>query len=130
MTYARTFQSTVVQNAAPVTTTETVIGSVVVPTNGGNGVPVRLKAFIQYTTGTGTTSVQLRIRKGIDATGTLVGALGTVQIGASLPIDLAHAATDFPAEIANQTYVVTVQQVAATGNASVQGVDFSATIGD
>lgn len=128
---ARRFQSSTVQGATITTTTELVVGTIVVPTNGTPGTPVRLSATVQLTTGTGVTAVQVRFRKGTTITDPIVGVLGTTQVAASLPTEVAHSQTDSPAgEIAGQSYVVTVQQTGATGNGSVQGVDLQAQIGD
>lgn len=116
-----------VDTATLVTTAETVVGSIVMPTNLQRDTPVDIEASVSMTTGTLTTAVQIRIRRD-SLSGALVDVLKTVQVGASLPTGLEHTVRDpVQGEIANRTYVVTAQQVGANGNGSVQGVTLIAT---
>lgn len=113
---------TSVDNATLTTTSETVVGSITVPTNVVRDTPIDISASVMMTTGAGTTAVQIRIRQD-SLSGSVVGVLKTVQVGASLPTGIDHAVRDaVSGEQASRTYVVTVQQVGATGNGSVQGV--------
>lgn len=116
----------VIDTATLVTTAETVVGSLVVPSNLVRDTPVDLEAYVALTTGASVTAVVARIRED-SLTGTLVGVAKTVQIAQSLPTGVEIAGRHSPSgEIANKSYVVTLQQTAATGNGSVQGVVFRA----
>lgn len=100
------------------TTTETVVATVVVPAVPGPGARVKLMGDAQVTAGTATTAVTPRWRRGTDATGTLVGEGNPITLAATNTGQVAFNATDTPGEIAGQSYVLTVQQTAATGNGS------------
>lgn len=116
-----------IETATLVTTAETVVGQIVMPTNLQRDTPVDLSASVSITTGTTATAVQVRFRRD-SLSGALVDVLKTVQVGASLPTGIDHQVRDpVQGEIANRTYVVTVQQVGAGGNGSVQGVTLRAT---
>jgi hypothetical protein len=98
-----------------VTTAETVVATLGgVSTQSADGL-VQLDGFASLTTGTGVTAAVVRVRRGIDATGTLIGEATTSQIAASLPTTLAITVQDAPGE-GTFSYVLTVQQTAATGN--------------
>lgn len=81
----------------------------------GPGSVVHLVAMLQITPGTSTTAIVVRLRRGTSVSGTLVGAavtqLVTVANGYAIPIE----ADDTPGEVANQSYVLTIQQ---TGGAA------------
>lgn len=118
---------TVIETATLVTTSETVVGSIVLPSNLRADTPIGIEASVAFTTGVGATAAQIRVRRD-SLTGALVGTLKTTQVGASLPTGLDHHVQDaVTGEIAGRTYVVTIQQVAATGNGSVQGVTLRVT---
>lgn len=109
-----------------VTTAETVVGTFTIPPlNNPGGQGVLLSAFVVITTGAAATSITTRIRQG-SLTGPVVGAPAAAavvaatanQCGANSALD---GTTDYPV---GQTYVVTVQQGAATGNGTMQYVTF------
>jgi len=103
-----------------VTTAETVVATVTGISNGNAGVPIRLRAIAQLTTGTNTTGVIPRVRRD-SLTGTVVNEANTVTIGAAAgSTEQFDIDCDDPVagEVANATYVFTLQQVAASANGS------------
>lgn len=98
------------------TTTETVVATVVVPVVPSAGYKVNLFGTVQVTAGTAATAATPRWRRGADATGTLVGEGNAVTVAAGNTVEVAHNAIDAPGEVAGQSYVLTIQQTAATGN--------------
>lgn len=79
---------------------------------------VFIDAWAAITPGTATTALRYRLRRGTDATGTLlgiavdmglVGAVGTVE-------DHEIMATDTPPEGGPYSYVLTVAQISGTAN--------------
>ena len=95
---------------------ETVIASLPnVSTNAGNNVD--LEGTADLTAGAGTTAVILRIRRGIDATGPLVGSAVQCNIAAGARDTRTINATDQPSgDLAGATYVLTAQQTGGTAN--------------
>lgn len=105
-------------NDTLVTTAETVVATV-----GGidlprPGVAVTVRGTAQLTTGTGTTAVTPRIRRGTAITDPLVGEANAVTIGAAAggTEEFSLEVVDSPGELAGGSYVLTLQQTAATGN--------------
>lgn len=125
------YDSPITTDTPLVTTTETVIATLSGVTSSGPGQRVKLHGWAQVTAGTSTTAVTLRVRQGAGITGTVVGEANPVQGGvvaattASLDIDVTDA---LAGEIANQTYVLTAQQVAASANGSVLQASLRATL--
>ncbi len=103
-----------------VTTAETVVATVTGISNGNAGVPIRLRAIAQLTTGTNTTAVTPRIRRD-SLTGTVVNEANPITIGAAAgsteQFDI-DADDPVSGEVANATYVFTLQQTAASANGS------------
>lgn len=95
---------------------ETVIATLPgLTTQGGN--TVDLIGEVDITTGAAATGFTLRIRRGVDTTGAVVTARGPVALGAGLRDIVTVSASDaVPADVGNQVYVLTAQQVSATGN--------------
>lgn len=89
---------------------------------------VVLRGWMQFTTGAGTTAVTLRIRRGTDTTGTLVGEANAITAAASAVREMAIEVPDTPGEVAGQSYVLTVQQTAATGNGTVEQSSLEARV--
>ncbi len=99
------------------TTTETVVCTLSnVATSTGQ--TVRLLASTQVTTGTGATSLTVRLRRGATTAGPLIGAATTIQVTAGNTVAVPIGGEDAPGEVASQPYVLTAQQVAATANGS------------
>lgn len=114
-----------------VTTAETVVATVagvVTP----RAVNVTLKGWAQLTTGTATTAVTPRVRRGVDATGALVGEGNPVTLGAAAGSteDFEIDVVDPNQDVSGSTYVLTLQQTAATGNGACLQAQLTASIPD
>lgn len=113
------------------TTTETVVATL-----SGVSTPrkrdITLKGWVQLTNGTATTAVTPRIRRGTDATGTLVGEGNPVQIGTAAGSTEGYdiETIDPGVDLSNATYVLTVQQTAATGNGTALQGELTASWSD
>lgn len=84
-----------------------------VSTQAGN--PVDLEGTVDLTAGTSTTSVTLRIRRGVDATGALIGSAVQCNVAATQRDTRTINATDAPpGDLAGATYVLTAQQNGGT----------------
>jgi len=93
------------------------------------GQGVRLHGQFNITTGGSTTAVTARIRRD-SLVGALVGEATADQIEAAAGSTEDHdiVRTDFPpGELANATYVLTVQQTAAAANGTVLNASLEAT---
>jgi hypothetical protein len=79
---------------------------------------VTVAGWAQITTGAATTALTARIRRGTDVTGTLIDEANPVQVEAAAGSteDVEITVEDEGVDLANATYVLTVQQTAATGN--------------
>jgi hypothetical protein len=106
-----------VANDTIVTTAETVLCTLS-GVSTGRQASVQLRGWAQVTTGTATTALTPRIRRGVDATGVLIGEADPVTIGAAAggTENLYVEAEDIGVDLSNATYVLTVVQTAATGN--------------
>lgn len=94
--------------------------SLAAPPGVGGMCQLRISAMGSYTPGVAATAIQVRVRRG--------GLTGS-QVGATLTIPAAAAAADgFTIEVRDgipgfaQAYSITVQQVAATGNGTVNDI--------
>ena len=101
------------------TTTEKVAATTLPLTTDGANQTVNIDASGEVTTGTGTTSIQIRVRRGTGITGTQVGVTQTITTTAGNLYPFSIQVADTPGEVDGQQYVVTVQQVAATGNGTI-----------
>lgn len=106
-----------VANDTLVTTAETVVCTLDGISTPGRRT-VRVKGWVQVTTGTGATTLTPRIRRGTGVTGTLIDEANaiTLQAAAGGTEELELTAEDEGVDLANASYVLTVQQAAATGN--------------
>jgi hypothetical protein len=111
-----------------VTTTETVVATLA-----GVSTPrrtdVRLEGTVQITPGTATTGLTLRIRRGTDATGALVGEANLEIVAGAVASAEDHylKVRDSGVDLFNGTYVLTVQQAAATGNGTALQASLTAS---
>lgn len=126
----RIFSSQVTTDATVTTTTETVavtISNVTPPRAGVTGV---IRGFVEITTGTGTTALTVRVRRGTDTTGAVVGEgnPGQVQVAAGSTEVVDIAVEDALGDVNNASYVVTVQQTGATGNGSILFAEASLSV--
>jgi hypothetical protein len=115
----KTFEGQATADTTIVTTAETVVATV-----SGVSTPrkcnVAIEAWAQITTGASTTSLVPRIRRGTDATGTLVGEgnLQTLAAAAGGTEEVYIKVSDNGVDLSNGTYVLTVVQTAASANGS------------
>ena len=115
------YNSDVSSDTTLVTTAETVIATVSGVSCSRPGQSINLRGNATVTIGTAGTGLTFRWRRD-SLTGPLVGEAVTVQIttAAASTEDHEHIQTDLaPGELAGATYVLTVAQVAATGNGTV-----------
>lgn len=107
-----------------VTTTETVVATFTSPPmNQPTGLGALLAAWVVMTTGTAATNIIVRIRQGTTTAGAQLGIASTPCTAATANQGATAAAPDGTTEYpAGQAYCVTVQQVAATGNGTMQSV--------
>ncbi len=126
----RLYSNSVTADTTIVTTTEVVAATISDVTTPGPGCKVIFRGFAQVTTGTNTTGVTLRIRKGTTISGTLIGEANIEQIEAVAGSTEGHeiATEDSPGEVAYQSYVLTVQQTAASANGAVVQASLQAEI--
>lgn len=127
----RTYDNRVTSDQTVVTTAETVVATISNLATYKPGEPINLRGEVQMTMGTATTAITLRIRRD-SVTGTVVGEGNPEQIetAAGSTEDHDYQTNDvFSGEVANQTYVLTVQQTAATGNGSVLYAYLEAEVG-
>lgn len=113
--------STLVTTDTPlVTTAETVVATLSGVSTPRPGIKVVISGWCQVTTGTATTALTPRIRRGTAITDTLVGEANAdqVQAAAGSTENADIMVEDSPGEVAGQSYVLTIQQTAATGNGS------------
>jgi|SRR5579859_1374173 len=103
------------------TTTETVVLTFTIPPEanpGGEG--VQIDANVTFTSGAAATAAILRVRQGSLA-GAIVGNAIESPVTAALTESLSGCVLDPTLQYpAGNTYVLTLQQVAATGNATMQ----------
>lgn len=116
---AQQIKGAVSSDTALVTTAETVVATVS-GISTPRAVNVQLRGWAQLTTGTNTTAVTPRIRRGTTITGTLIGEANPITLGAAAGSteDFEVDVTDLGADVANATYVLTLQQTAASANGS------------
>lgn len=125
------YQSPVTADVNVPTTTETVVATLSGVSNYQPGQPVDLTGWLQILLGTATTNVTLRIRQGTDATGTLVGEANAEAIetaAGSVESHMIETRFQPAGEIANASFVLTIQQTAATGAGTVQQANLDALV--
>lgn len=123
---AQPTQSAAVVNL--VTTAETVVTTLLGISTDGLNQTVNIDASGEVTAGTGTTSIQVRIRRGTTAAGTQVGVTQNLTVAAGNKVGFALQVGDVPGEVVGQQYVLTIQQVAATGNGTVDQASIQAIV--
>lgn len=81
---------------------------------------VQIEGWAQITPGTAATAVTLRVRRGVDTSGVLVGEGNPEAIAGAVASTEDHyiKVRDVGVDLFNGTYVLTAQQTAATGNGS------------
>lgn len=125
----RQYSSEVSTDTPLVTTAETVIATVSGVSTYRPGETLRIVATASITLGTATTALTFRVRRD-SLTGTVVNQADPVQIETAAASTEDHTITcedNLSGEIANATYVLTVQQTAASANGSCLNADMSIT---
>lgn len=116
--------TTAITNATLVTTAETVVATLVMPAiNEPGGQGIFIQGAADVTAGTGSTGLNLRCRIG-SVSGTQVGPTWTPSATGNGMLGVIDTQTSYPNGV---TYVLTLQQVAATGNGTVLAVFLDAT---
>lgn len=113
-----------------VTVAETVVATLAGVSTNQPGQTVALRGQINFTSGTATTAVTLRIRRDGIA-GTIIGEPPVDALQAAVGAVETHDvyAEDAGAgEFSGRTYVLTVQQTAATGNGNVLTASLEADV--
>lgn len=117
---ARRYSAQVTTDTSIVTTTETILATITSVTTPRNNTRVQLVGKCDITTGTNTTALTFRWRRGATITDTVVGEsnVDQVEAAAGSTEDHVHIVEDTPGDVNAQTYVFTVQQTAASANGS------------
>lgn len=128
--YVNRVSALVTADTSIVTTAETVLATVGKIDTPGPGMRVDLHGLVQLLVGTGTTGVTLRIRRGTDATGTLIGEANAETAGFTAGSTTAFVidVVDTPGELAGASYVLTVVQTGASGNGTASQAELEATV--
>ena len=103
-------------NVALATSAETVVCTLSGVDTTPESDPVQLQGEVDVTTGTGTTALVLRVRRGTTTADALVGAASTSTASAGVSESPTIQVEDVPGQVAGQSYVLTVQQTGATAN--------------
>lgn len=80
---------------------------------------------INLTVGTGGTAATVRVRRGVDITGALIGVAQAQTVTAGNTVNIPIAELDPTLVQVGVTYVITLQQTAASANGTVNRVIFS-----
>lgn len=99
-----------------VTTAETVIATLNGVTTSSPDESVFITGHAVILAGASATGVSLKLRRGTTPAGTQIGEAEIATVAAATTVIGMIAAGDSPGEVAGQSYVLTAQQVAATGN--------------
>lgn len=123
------YSNSTIVNATVVTTAETAVWQTSPASARSDQDQWAIEATIDFTTGTGTTGLTVRCRRGTGVLGTQVGAsnLDTIAAGNSQPVSVNF--TDTPGAVAGQIYTITVQQTAATANGTVVAASGNVMVG-
>lgn len=81
-------------------------------------IDVQIEGWAQITPGTATTAITLRIRRGVDTSGALIGEGNPEAVAGAVASTEDHylKVRDPGADVFNATYVLTAQATAATAN--------------
>lgn len=114
---AQQFKGQATVNTTLVTTAETVVATVS-GVSTGRALNVQVRGWAQLTTGTNTTAVTPRIRRGTTVSGTLIDEGNPITIGAAAGSteDFDIDVTDEGADLASASYVLTLEQTGASAN--------------
>lgn len=125
----RVYGTTTLANTATVTTAETVVQlSPALSVTYDNDM-VGVTGTVDFTTGTATTAVTVRCRRGNGITGTVVGTAEVDTLGAAVSAPISFDFLDTPGAVAGQVYSITIQATAATGAGTINSCVASWTVG-
>lgn len=113
--------------ASPADATETVIATLVLPTDVVVEHGVLLWGWCAFTVGTNGTASNLRLRR-TNLAGTLLKATGALTTAAAALFAPSIHALDTAPAVTGQTYVLTLQVTGATVASTVSAVELSALI--
>lgn len=86
-----------------------------------------IRGHINFTPGTGATQVQVRIKKGVGTTGSVIGRTDNIGVTAGVPIQIPFGYDDnggwFAQGPAGAQVSITLQQVGASADGTVNGMD-------
>lgn len=111
-----------------VTTTTETSACTLTGVNAEAGQVVRIEFAAQMTSGTGTTAITVRVRRGSGTGGALVGPANALTATAGNTSILTYQVEDSPGAVAVFPYSVTVQQTGATANGSVLDTEIFAFV--
>lgn len=95
--------------------TETVVATLNGISTEDQSTRIDLHGFVQFLAGVGATTATLRIRRGVDATGALVGEGNPINTPASVATNLDIDVQDVPGAVAGQSYVLTCTAAGVAG---------------
>jgi len=101
-------------NVLPATNAETIICTTPPLTIPLDFAQIIIFWFAQITTGTSTTSLQMRVRRGATLAGAIIGTGWTLTIGAALNALPNGCYIDTPGAVAGQQYTLTCSQQGVT----------------
>lgn len=111
------------------TTTETIIATIPGVTTTGPGQSVTLSVAGVLTTGASVNQLTYKCYRSATITGSPIGNNVVVAASASAATPVLAEFLDTPGELANQTYIITATQGAATGNGSAGATVATAVVG-
>lgn len=116
---------TTTADVAVTTTVDTIVATLTGISTDRADARVDINAWIQLSPGAAATAATLTIRR-TNAAGALVGEANSVVVVAANQIAIGISVQDMPGEVTNQTYVLLVQQAAATADGSVRQSEIEA----
>lgn len=124
-----TYGNATIVNAAPVTTAETIVWQSPPASPRYDQDQWTIEGVLDFLTGTATTAVTIRCRRGSLVTSPIVGSaeLDTVAAAVNQPVPFQFV--DAPGAVAGLVYSITYQATAATGNATINSAAGEVTIG-
>lgn len=106
-------------NKTITTTTERVAATLPGISTDGSGDTITVRGVAIVVVGTGATALVLRIRQGTGIAGTIISESSSVSATAANIVIVTLAADDNPGDVADQQYVLTVQQTGATADGTI-----------
>lgn len=112
----------------PVVTTAETAAVISDPVTGStDGAEYTISGMVNITTGTGTTEVVVRVRRGNGVSGALVGETEPQTIAAGAKGNIPYGVTDQPGAVGSQQYTASVVQTGASGNGTINNAYITVT---